>query len=134
MTEAGSAPTARLKLKAQLFCGVEPALGPGKAMLLEAIAAEGSISAAGRAMGMSYRRAWLLVDGMNRCFVDRLVETTAGGGRDRGARLTEAGRVALAAYRALEADLLAAAEGEPVSTLRGMLRACPEERDMVPGE
>ena len=133
MTEAASA-TGRLKLKAQLFCGVEPALGPGKAMLLEAIVAEGSISAAGRALGMSYRRAWLLVDGMNRCFVEKLVETTAGGGRDRGAKVTEAGRVALAAYRTLEADMIAAAEAGPLATLRGMLRHCPEERDVVPGE
>jgi len=126
--------TGRLKLKAQLFCGVEPALGPGKAMLLEAIVAEGSISAAGRALGMSYRRAWLLVDGMNRCFVDKLVETTAGGGRDRGAKVTEAGRVALAAYRTLEADMIAAAEAGPLAVLRAMLRECPEEHDVVPGQ
>jgi outer membrane receptor protein involved in Fe transport len=50
-----------LKLKAQLFCEHETAMGPGKADLLEAIDREGSISAAGRVMGMSYRRTWLLV-------------------------------------------------------------------------
>lgn len=122
--------TAPLKLKAQLFCGDEPALGPGKAMLLDAIVAEGSISAAGRALGMSYRRAWLLVDGMNRCFAERLVETTAGGGRDRGAKLTAAGHAALAAYRRLEAALSAATEGEPLNTLRSMLRDHP----IAPGE
>ena len=115
----------RLRLKAQLFCGDEPALGPGKAALLEAIGREGSISAAGRAMGMSYRRAWLLVDAMNRCFAERVVETTAGGGRDRGARLTPAGDRVLAAYRRLEAELAAAAEGEPLAELRAMLRDCP---------
>lgn len=92
-----------LKLKLQLMCGDEIALGPGKADLLEAIASEGSISGAGRALGMSYRRAWLLVDEMNRCFADRLVETLTGGGRDRGARITETGRAVLAAYRELEA-------------------------------
>lgn len=92
-----------LKLKLQLICGDEIALGPGKADLLEAIASEGSISGAGRALGMSYRRAWLLVDEMNRCFADRLVETLTGGGRHRGARITEAGRAVLAAYRELEA-------------------------------
>ena len=85
-----------LKLKAQLYCGDEPAMGPGKADLLEAIDQSGSISAAGRALGMSYRRAWLLVDSMNRCFCDRLVETTAGGGQARGARVTAAGRDVLA--------------------------------------
>jgi molybdate transport system regulatory protein len=115
----------RLKLKAQLFCGAETAMGPGKAALLDAIAREGSISAAGRAMGMSYRRAWLLVDGMNRCFAEPLVAATAGGGRDKGARLTEAGRAALAAYRALEADLAAASALGPLATLTAMLRDDP---------
>ena len=69
-----------LKLKAQLLCGVEGAMGPGKADLLEAIDRTGSISAAGRALGMSYRRCWLLVDAMNRCWHEKLVETAAGGG------------------------------------------------------
>ena len=82
---------ARLKLKLQLYCGDEIAMGPGKADLLEAIAREGSISAAGRAMGMSYRRAWLLVDTMNRCFRSPLVETHPGGGKQAGAKLTPAG-------------------------------------------
>ncbi len=57
-----------LKLKAQIYCGDEIAMGPGKADLLEAIEREGSISKAGQAMGMSYRRTWLLVDAMNRCW------------------------------------------------------------------
>lgn len=92
-----------LKLKLQLVCGDAYAMGPGKADLLEAIAREGSISAAGRALGMSYRRTWLLVDEMNRCFRERLVETLVGGGAERGARLTECGRMVLAAYRELEA-------------------------------
>ena len=90
---------ARLKLKLQLYCGDEIAIGPGKADLLEAIVREGSISAAGRALGMSYRRAWLLVDTMNRCFEAPLVETRPGGGSSAGARLTPQGEAALAAYR-----------------------------------
>lgn len=101
-------------------------MGPGRAALLDAIDRAGSISGAGRAMGMSYRRAWLLVDSMNRCFANRLVEATAGGGRDKGARLTEAGRAALAAYRDLEVDLAAASERTPLATLTAMLRDCPE--------
>ena len=60
--------TGPLKIKLQLFCGDEIAMGPGKADLLEAIAREGSISGAGRALGMSYRRTWMLVDVMNRCW------------------------------------------------------------------
>ncbi len=113
-----------LKLKAQLYCGDEPAMGPGKADLLEAIDASGSISAAGRALGMSYRRAWLLVDSMNRCFCDRLVETTAGGGQARGARVTAAGRDVLARYRALEARM-AQAVADDMAGLEPLLRAQP---------
>jgi molybdate transport system regulatory protein len=113
-----------LKLKAQLYCGDEPAIGPGKADLLEAIAREGSISAAGRALGMSYRRTWLLVDSMNRCWRDRLVDTTAGGGKARGARLTDTGRDVLTGYRALEARLADAA-GETLDALDAMLRTQP---------
>ena len=64
----------KLKIKAQLYCGDELAMGPGKADLLEAIDREGSISAAGRAMGMSYRRSWLLVDGMNRLTGEPLLD------------------------------------------------------------
>lgn len=92
-----------LKLKAQIYCGDVPAMGPGKADLLVAIEREGSIAAAGRALGMSYRRSWILVDEMNRCFREKLVETLTGGGRERGARLTDTGRTILAAYRELEA-------------------------------
>ncbi|MBW6531140.1 winged helix-turn-helix domain-containing protein [Sphingomonas citri] len=97
-----------LKLKAQLLCGDSIAFGPGKADLLDAIDAHGSISAAGRALGMSYRRTWLLVDEMNRCWHDRLVATGRGGGG--GARLTDDGREVLAAYRALEAAIDVAVE------------------------
>ncbi len=92
-----------LKLKAQIYCGDVPAMGPGKADLLEAIAREGSIAAAGRALGVSYRRSWILVDEMNRCFREKVVETLTGGGRERGARLTDTGRTVLAAYRDLDA-------------------------------
>lgn len=113
-----------LKLKAQILCGDEAAMGPGKAELLEAIDQTGSISAAGRAMGMSYRKTWLLVDSMNRCWRDKLVETTAGGGEGRGARLTTVGRDVLAAYRALEARMAAVA-GDDVQTLAKLLRETP---------
>ena len=84
------------------------ALGPGKADLLDAIAREGSISGAGRAMGMSYRRAWLLVDTMNRCFATSVVAAETGGTRGGGARLTPLGSDVVRRYRAAEAK---AAEG-----------------------
>jgi molybdate transport system regulatory protein len=114
-----------LKLKAQIFCGDEPAIGPGKADLLDAIDREGSISAAGRALGMSYRRTWLLVDSMNRCWAERLVETTPGGGQGSGARVTALGKQVLAAYRGLERSMLAAAETDDFASLATLLRDRP---------
>lgn len=79
------------------------AIGPGKADLLEGIAATGSIAAAGRRMGMSYKRAWLLVDTMNRCFRGVLVAAAKGGPAGGGARLTPLGGEVLAAYRRMQA-------------------------------
>lgn len=78
------------------------AIGPGKIRLLEQIDRHGSISAAGRAMGMSYRRAWLLVDSLNRRFKKPLVTTERGGGQGGGALLTEAGRQVVRHYRNIE--------------------------------
>lgn len=114
-----------LKLKAQLFCGDETAMGPGKADLLEAIDREGSISGAGRAMGMSYRRAWLLVDTMNRCWAETLVATTPGGGAGKGAQLTACGRAVLDSYRALEAELVAAARSPTLARLEDLMAPKP---------
>lgn len=116
---------ARLKLKLQLYCGDEIAMGPGKADLLEAIVRTGSISAAGRALGMSYRRAWMLVDTMNRCFTAPLVETHPGGGKGAGAKLTAAGETALAAYRALSAQVERGAAGAHHDALERAIRAAP---------
>jgi molybdate transport system regulatory protein len=91
-----------LKLSLRLLHGGEIALGPGKADLLEAIARMGSISAAGKSMDMSYRRAWELVDVMNRCFKGPLVETAKGGSHGGGAHLTPLGESVLAQYRAMD--------------------------------
>ena len=82
--------------------GDDYAIGPGKADLLEAIQRTRSISGAGRALKMSYRRAWLLVDTMNRCFQQPLVETATGGASGGGARVTELGRDVLRRFRAIE--------------------------------
>jgi molybdate transport system regulatory protein len=82
--------------------GEHYAMGPGKADLLEAIQECGSISAAGRKLDMSYRRAWLLVDEMNACFKGPLVATRLGGTKGGGAEVTELGLEALKRYRALQ--------------------------------
>jgi molybdate transport system regulatory protein len=84
------------------------AIGPGKIKLLELIDALGSISAAGRRMGMSYRRAWLLVDSLNRCFREPLVASHTGGAHGGGANLTPAGVAVVRHYRAVEAAAQAA--------------------------
>lgn len=78
-------------------------LGPGKVDLIEAIERTGSISAAGRAMGMSYRRAWLLVDALNRMFKQPVVVLATGGAKGGGAKLTDFGRSVATAYRRAEA-------------------------------
>jgi molybdate transport system regulatory protein len=79
------------------------ALGPGKAQLLELIGETGSISAAGRALDMSYRRAWLLVDALNSLFKEPVVTTMLGGKAGGGAQLTPFGRTVIQHYRKLEA-------------------------------
>jgi molybdate transport system regulatory protein len=79
-----------------------PAMGPGKAELIERIAATGSISAAARAMGMSYRRAWQLVEALNASYKAPVVVTAVGGKRGGGARVTPQGRRLVALFRAME--------------------------------
>lgn len=96
---------ARLKVQARVMLDEEIAFGPGKADLLDAIQATGSISAAGKQLSMSYRRAWLLVDSMNRCFQQPLVATATGGTHGGGTRLTDAGIEVLNRYRKLQHDI-----------------------------
>ena len=88
--------------KIRVLVGAVVAIGPGKADLLQAIARLGSISAAARQMGMSYRRAWLLVEGLNNSFRGPLVETLKGGQGGGGACLTSLGEEVLQRYRAME--------------------------------
>lgn len=103
----------------------EIALGPGKADLLEALRETGSISAAGKRLGMSYRRTWDLVDTMNRCFKAPLVATATGGAHGGGAALTELGMQVLEAYRAFQAKAERAARAE-LAFLNGAVRAKPK--------
>lgn len=85
-----------------------PAMGPGKAELVERIAETGSISAAARAMGMSYRRAWQLVEALNAAFREPVVVTAVGGERGGGARVSPYGRRLVARFRSMEAKASAA--------------------------
>ena len=83
-------------------------LGPGKIDLLDAIARTGSISAAGRELGMSYRRSWLLIDAVNHMFTQPVVTASVGGAQGGGAEVTEFGKALVAAYRRIEARTHAA--------------------------
>ena len=93
------APTLRLRV----LLGRKIAIGPGKAKLLRLIEETGSIAAAAREMGMSYRRAWTLVETMNGAFRQPVVEAATGGSGGGGARVTDFGREALDRYQAMEA-------------------------------
>jgi molybdate transport system regulatory protein len=115
---------ARMRTHLRVMLNDEIAMGPGKADLLEAIRDTGSISAAGKQLGMSYRRAWLLVDTMNRCFKSPLVETAAGGVAGGGARLSAAGDEMLQRYRALEAAVTRITE-KGFADLKPLLRRTP---------
>ncbi|HXT05044.1 MAG TPA: LysR family transcriptional regulator, partial [Casimicrobiaceae bacterium] len=94
--------------------------------LLEAIGANGSITAAARALGMSYRRAWLLVDTMNRCFETPVVTTEAGGVSGGGTRLTPAGKEVVRRYRSIEAKAAKAGVAD-LAALVALLRKSVSE-------
>jgi molybdate transport system regulatory protein len=98
--------TPKLTLRAELSNG--RALGPGKIRLLEAIDKAGSITQAGSNLGMSYRTAWRLVDDMNNCFRDPVIEAQPGGLHGGGATLTPFGKKLIEQYRAIEAAALVA--------------------------
>jgi molybdate transport system regulatory protein len=89
-----------------------PAIGPGKAALVEQIGKSGSISSAARAMGMSYRRAWQLVEALNESFAEPVVVTAIGGKRGGGAKVTDFGLELVRRFRAMESKASAAIAGD----------------------
>ena len=97
----------RLNIRIDLAGGLR--IGPGKIAVLEEIARSGSISAAGRALRMSYRRTWELVEDLNTGLGAPVVETAAGGSGGGGTVLTPAGKAVIERYRAIEVDTAAAA-------------------------
>lgn len=103
---SSSASTPKIVFRIQV--GPEGRIGRGKIELLGHIRETGSISAAGRAMDMSYRRAWLLVDEMNRLFREPVVSPQRGGKQGGGAVVTPFGEALLHRYRAMEAAMAAA--------------------------
>lgn len=112
------------ELSIRIDFGPGQRLGPGKIALLEEIAAKGSIAAGGRALGMSYRRAWILVDEINSIFGQPAVSSKAGGSKGGGAELTPLGKMLISHYRAIEASAAAAASRQ----LAALNRALPRSR------
>jgi molybdate transport system regulatory protein len=98
------------RLTLRVDFGSRRSIGPGKIRLLEEIDRTGSISEAGRKLGMSYRRAWLLIDDMNRCFNHAVVSAKPGGSQGGGTTLTKFGAGLIQRYRAIEAMALRAAK------------------------
>lgn len=118
------APGPRLRIRVVFDGGVM--LGPGKIDLLERVRDTGSISAAGRAMAMSYKRAWSLVDEMNSAFSEPLVDTSRGGASGGGARVTPVGAAVIAHYRKFE-DITAEAGAARLAAIEALLRDTSNE-------
>jgi molybdate transport system regulatory protein len=112
------------RLTVRVDFGADRALGPGKIRLLEAVKDFGSISQAGRSLEMSYRRAWLLIDDMNRCFREPVVAAQPGGAQGGGAALTAFGEELIEKYRAIETRATAAAK-QQLHDLETSLRSRP---------
>lgn len=109
---------AEIQCRVRVTRGDDIAIGPGKMDVLAAIRDAGSISGAARKMGMSYRRAWLLVETMNSCFERPLVETATGGKSGGGARLTPDGERVLSRYTAMMVEVDAVAERHLLALLQ----------------
>jgi molybdate transport system regulatory protein len=99
-------------LRPHVAIGEAITFGPGKIELLRKVGEGNSISAAARALGLSYKRAWALIDTLNRGFGSPVVETSAGGKGGGGARLTPLGEQLVARYLALEAKVNSSVEAE----------------------
>ncbi|MEQ5835052.1 winged helix-turn-helix domain-containing protein [Marinobacter sp. NFXS9] len=108
------------RFQLRLVSGKDVVIGPGKADLLDAIGRTGSISSATREMGLSYKKAWQLINTMNEHFAEPVITTVSGGSQRGGAELTDFGRQVLAQYRALQAKLANEATVE-TEALLGML-------------
>jgi molybdate transport system regulatory protein len=118
--DSAMARKARVQFRLRITKGDDIAVGPGKIDLLEAVAATGSITAAARQLGMSYRRAWLLVDTMNRCFTTPVTTAEAGGKRGGGTSLTPLGAEVVKRYRRIEGRAANAAAAD-IRALLGLL-------------
>ncbi len=111
----------RPSFRFRIYSGDTPAIGPGKIALLEAIIEHGSIRAAAKSIGMSYNRAWLLIEEMNKSFKSPVIEAIAGGSKGGGSHVTEVGHVLIQEYRAIESDALKATT-KRINAVKALLR------------
>jgi molybdate transport system regulatory protein len=114
------------RLRFRLLLDRSVAIGPGKADLLAAIAETGSIAAAGRSMGMSYKKAWMLINAMNQWFREPLVVSSRGGRSHGGAVLTPMGETVLDLYRSIESRAAEAVAGD-LDAFAQLLRRNPPQ-------
>ena len=114
------------QLSIRIDIGPDHRIGPGKVQLLEQVAALGSIAAGGRALGMSYRRAWELIEELNSIFGRPVVESRAGGKKGGGAAITPLGLNLISRYRAMERAAEAASEAHLLELEKELLAPAPK--------
>ena len=110
------------KLRMRVMAGDVIAIGPGKIALLEALEEHASITAAAKALGMSYRRAWLLIDELNRSLHTPAVASATGGPNGGSSALTETGLQLIALYRGIESAAMQACQNDIKKLLKMMAR------------
>ena len=115
-----AAPPPIVRFRMRIMSGDVIAIGPGKIALLEAVDRTGSITSAAKQLDMSYRRAWLLIDEINRCLSEPAVDSEKGGQRGGGTALTDTGRRLIAIYRRIETSATARCRSD-IKQLVGML-------------
>jgi molybdate transport system regulatory protein len=126
-TDSGDMESDAYRLRIRIVFGEDEMFGPGKAELLERIGRCGSIAAAGREMGMSYKRAWELVGTLNAMFREPLVDSTRGGRGGGGAVLTGLGHDVLRLYRSFEIEA-SEAGARQIEALQALLSDMPDRK------
>lgn len=118
-----------VRLMIRVAMGPDGSLGPGKIKLMELVEEKGSIAGACRAMGMSYRRAWILLQSLNAAFREEVIATRHGGSKGGGAGLTPFGRVLLDRYKAIQEKAAAAVAPELTALQADFVQWAPKARD-----
>ena len=127
-------PPVRLRFGMRISVGNDDVIGPGKIALLEAIRTHGSISTAAKNLGMSYRRAWLLLDELNHCLKHPAVQSVKGGQSGGGSGLTPVGEELIRHYRSVETIAPASCAKSIQALLRLVRSDSPASPATSPGQ